>query len=617
MMDTIDRILEKLESHIRLGTYEQLESDSLELKPVPSDSGSWSERYKSACAFLNTRGGILILGIKEETVGSRKKFLYTGYRGDCEEKIRDLARGYTDRAGSAVELSDAFPPPVVKPFLDGQVVLIYIDELSADKKFVFFKGKAYKRILSGDVRVTDLEIESQEEYKENVLQARELMPVEESTLADVDLDQLNNYIQELNRPVKIETIKADIPSAQSFLERKKFVIGQKLTTLGMLVCGRNTVDFLGFRAQLHAYIDIPGTIAQDKQDYSGSVLTLMDSGFSYLLRNTYTGTASRNGGIGVPQYPEQLLRETVNNALAHRDYSINRHVIIAIRPGISVTIQNPGMFRKTLLLEKRTESADIRRIVPEAKPRNPRLADVLRVYRKWEGRGIGMATLVSLALENRIDVPYYILKSEEVALTIVSGKVLDDRMEWFLKSFDSYIGAKTSGRDLTESQKIVLAYLIKSEQANRALRYTINLSPDNNHFSDLAVLKKYGLVEELSASDDFRPIYLVDPHLMGDSHAADLYALFGESYASLHETAKDILNALYRFNNYSASPFPSAKQVSQFLWSASGRPSDIKEFDTFYRRVRYFIVKMHQEGLLEKQGPGYSLSKKTPPQPLL
>ncbi len=36
------------------------------------------------------------------------------------------------------------------------------------------------------------------------------------------------------------------------------------------------------------------------------------------------------------------------------------------------------------------------RIAPETKPRNPKLADVLRVYRKWEGRSIGMPTLVRL-----------------------------------------------------------------------------------------------------------------------------------------------------------------------------------------------------------------------------
>ena len=63
-------------------------------------------------------------------------------------------------------------------------------------------------------------------------------------------------------------------------------------------------------------------------------------------------------------------------------------------------------------------------MVPETKPRNPRLADVLRVYSKWEGRGIGMSTLVSLSLENRLDLPYFKFKSDEVTLVLQAGQLI-------------------------------------------------------------------------------------------------------------------------------------------------------------------------------------------------
>ena len=45
--------------------FEELESDTIELKPCPSTGQSWGERFKSVNAFLNTRGGLLVLGIKE------------------------------------------------------------------------------------------------------------------------------------------------------------------------------------------------------------------------------------------------------------------------------------------------------------------------------------------------------------------------------------------------------------------------------------------------------------------------------------------------------------------------------------------------------------------------
>lgn len=146
-----------------------------------------------------------------------------------------MKSGYSDKNGSNTDVSDAFRSPVIKPFLDGTVVLLYVDELAADRKYVFYRNFAYKRLLTGDTKLNDNEIAKQEEYVETVLQARELLPVDNSTLADIDLDQLNTYIQEINRPVRIETIKADIDSALSFLERKKFIQDGKRSIMHWLI----------------------------------------------------------------------------------------------------------------------------------------------------------------------------------------------------------------------------------------------------------------------------------------------------------------------------------------------------------------------------------------------
>jgi predicted HTH transcriptional regulator len=136
------------------------------------------------------------------------------------------------------------------------------------------------------------------------------------------------------------------------------------------------------------------------------------------------------------------LRETINNALAHRDYSINKQVVISITPGKQIEISNPGRFRDQLLLNHPPVDSNqipILRVVPETKPRNPKLADVLRVYRKWEGRGIGMSTLVNLSLENKLNLPYFKFKSDEVTLVLQAGLLIDSRMNELFDSRDAYI----------------------------------------------------------------------------------------------------------------------------------------------------------------------------------
>jgi predicted HTH transcriptional regulator len=96
--------------------------------------------------------------------------------------------------------------------------------------------------------------------------------VPDTRLNDLDLDTLNDYIQHLNRPIRIETMKADIESARPFLERKGFIKDERVTLLGMLVCGQHSADRLGFRCHVHGYVDVQDKIAQDKQDLIGNIL---------------------------------------------------------------------------------------------------------------------------------------------------------------------------------------------------------------------------------------------------------------------------------------------------------------------------------------------------------
>lgn len=62
------------------------------------------------------------------------------------------------------------------------------------------------------------EIERQEEYREESWHVRELRPVAGTTIDDVNLEALNDYVQQLNRPVRVETIKPDLEAARGFLE---------------------------------------------------------------------------------------------------------------------------------------------------------------------------------------------------------------------------------------------------------------------------------------------------------------------------------------------------------------------------------------------------------------
>jgi hypothetical protein len=360
-------------------------------------------------------------------------------------------------------------------------------------------------------------------------------------------------------------------------------------------------------------VDVAQEVARDKQDFVDGVLQLMEASLGYLLRSTQVGISAREGGVSVPEYPEELLRETVNNALAHRDYGINRQVIIAVKPGAYVSIQNPGTFRPHLLIEQADDAIPLRRVLPEAKPRNPKLADVLRVFRKWEGRGIGMATLVNLCLANRIDLPYYVLATEEVKLHLCSGRLLDDRMVRLFDGFDRYLGEKLRGSALSEPQQLVLAYLIKSEWANELVRYTVLLTPDNNHFVELLALERAGLIFKHPASSATHPVYVADRTLVRRDYLAELRERFGERFDAVAPLLKEVLGLVYRFDRYSKAGAVSAKETSFELWAARGGGQDIRAFDAFYRQVRRAFNALEAAGFVTKTAAtrGYSLGQRS------
>ncbi len=600
-MNTVDQILHRLSELITLQQFVDLNSNCVELKPVPADGGQWKELHKTLNAFLNTRGGIVILGVTEEGTGPQRRYKITGWMPHAEPKLKEFSRLFTDRKGINQDLSDSFPHPEIRTVLGKQVAVVYVDELAADRKFVFLQGDAYRRVMTGDHKIGDRDIESQEEFKEEATQAKELQPVAGMTIADLDLTKLNQFIFHLNQPQAIETLKPDLDAARPFLARRCFIKDDHVTILGALVCGNHPGDRLGFRSHVHGYVDVPQQIAQDKQDFVDNVIQLMESSLGYLLRKIQVGISAKAGGTSTPQYPEEVLRETVNNALAHRDYSVNKQVILAIKPGAQIAIRNPGQFRRNLLIEDANAAIPVHRILPEAKPRNPKLADVLRVYRKWEGRGIGMATLVNLCLENRIDLPFYRIYSEEVCLHLPAGKLVGDRMQLLFQSFHRYIAQRLQGASLTEEQKLVLAYLIKSEWANENLGYTILLTPDNNHFSALRDLEKAGLITKHPVSTAAYPVYVADRVLVQRSYARELNALFGEAFSQLDATAQAALGIVYRHNQFCKAPEVSARQAAFALWHDQGGANDnIKDFDTFSRKVRYTFNKLETAGFVEK-----------------
>lgn len=615
-MKVVDQILEQLEHLIQNRSFQPLETEKIEIKPSPPDKKSAKSIFQSVCAFLNTAGGIVIVGIKESQ--NPRCYEFKGYFENSENLIKSIENSFTDENGNIVHIED-YLNMEIKPFMSGQVAVLYVENLPEEKKFVYFEGHPYQRKMTGDEIISKNKIQAHQDFIREIVNARELKIVANAKIEDLNVEKLNDYIQILNKEIKIETIKADINQAIPFLQRKKFVLGNDITILGMLVCGNHPEDFIGNRCQVDGFVDSEISIVQDKKVFKDNILPLMEKSVSYVYKNIQVGVSVERGGTKLPEYPEKLIRECVNNALAHRDYAIDKYVNINIKPNEYIEFRNPGAFKQSLLIEEPNHEIPIRRIIPDAKPNNPKLADILKVFDKWEGKGIGMATLVNESLEDKIDLPYYrIYGPDSIGLFIRKGKIVDDQIAQLFETYSGFIYKKLDAAELTTEEKSVLSYIYKSEIENKKYRHTILLTPDNNHHKSLYRLEKSGLIVKHPLSNPSYPLFVVDRVLAQDNFNKEIRALLGGEFDILNNDFKKVLTEIYKSNKFSIEPDISAKQVSYRLYFLENKQiSDFREFDIFYRKIRYIVNQLEKRALIIRIGgkPKYVLNpnfKRTP-----
>jgi ATP-dependent DNA helicase RecG len=344
-----------------------------------------------------------------------------------------------------------------------------------------------------------------------------------------------------------------LPDAASFLSRRYCLSADgAVTVLGLLVFGQDPSQFLENRARLDCYFETGSQIGRDKKYLDNDILNLMDDAFAFVWGHIQVGRSALGGGRSEPEYPTELIRETINNALAHRDYTANQFVTIKVNPGKNIEIKNPGGFKQKMLLTDLTGPIAILRIIPGLpESRNPKLANVLKALEKIERQGIGMATLVSACLDNLTDLPYYDLSVPgSISLVIPSGRLLDEPTQRWINSFRGYLSDRLN-RALTLADESVLAYLYKAELLNQRRLYTILLGPSNNHFEALAALQQAGLIlEHPSASAGPSPVYVVARELTLVDFTPQIEAQTQLSLASLDHIAKIVLNIVYRYDHY-------------------------------------------------------------------
>ncbi len=349
---------------------------------------------KEMSALLNLGGGFILLGVEDD---GRVSGL-TRNRSDAEQWAMNIARQNLDPATIPMWSSIAME--------DGQVVGIV--ELPADgpgKPYKAQRGSAWTTCVR--VGSTSRAATREEEgrlYQAARLVRHEIKSVPDTGLPSLDLDRLQNYFGTVLERSAPEP--GDTDGWQRLLLNSDLLVGAgrgagervSASVAGLLLFGSNPNRRLP-QAGVTA-VAFPGAAKEyntvDEERIRGPLTSIIssrgDSLDSGVIDRTVDFVKRNMGSVAwldgarrrrKPSFPEPAVRESVVNAVAHRDYSREGTDIEVSLYGNRLEVISPGRLPNGVTVKKMREG-----VVRVA--RNELLKEILRDYGYIEHYGMGV-----------------------------------------------------------------------------------------------------------------------------------------------------------------------------------------------------------------------------------
>lgn len=378
-----------------------LESETLELKiELPSTEKLAIEMI----ALANLKGGQIIIGYDE------KKGKVVGC--DITQKLEELISNVVmDLTTPRIEYTLSY-----ETVDDKTLVIIHVHSSSFKPHYLknrdLFSG-TYVRIGSTS-RLADRETVARliREGK-NVSYDLEVL----SKPLRLEEDLLKNYVDK-----RFEVVgQKKVSMTAGTLEDLGLQRGDKTTVAGALLFTKNPQQIPELS---NAYIKIARLKKDkmgnflDRRDIFGPLAQQIEDAVSFILR--HTATAGEVRGLTrheQTQYPIEILREIVTNAVIHRDYSISGSTIRISVFDDQIEVLSPGGLPTVITLENMAE---------RQYSRNPILAKRLFEMGYFDGWGQGIDKILDWSKRERLDPPEFQDQNGQFSITIFSSKIDED-----------------------------------------------------------------------------------------------------------------------------------------------------------------------------------------------
>jgi ATP-dependent DNA helicase RecG len=383
------------------------ESSGVEFKRDTIDNRALA---KELVAFANLRGGRVILGVDDDgsVTGITRDRLEEWVMTACRDKIRPELIPYYEIIRD------------VEPGKD--VVIVQVDRGWAVHHVWHNNHRTYY------IRVGTLSREASAEELERLFQQRgafrlEVRGVSGSSAEDFDYRRLNDYFQRI-RSQGTPTID-DVDAWQNLLINTEFLIEEDerkpATVASLLLFCANPNRFLP-QAGIDA-VAYPGKekdyAAKERLSIRGPMTALIgadgivenglvEQSVEFVRRNTQVSATLADGTRREQTwtYPEEAVRETIVNALVHRDYLLSGTTVELSIYEDRLEVVSPGRLPNGITPQRMVTGC--------RSARNQLLKDVMRDYGYLEHMGMGVPRKIVKGMQKHNGTTPELIEDEEL-----------------------------------------------------------------------------------------------------------------------------------------------------------------------------------------------------------
>jgi len=262
----------------------------------------WTDTIlKTACAFANTNGGSIYIGIDDN--GNPVEL----------ENVRKLMEDIPNKIKNIIGIV-----PNVNLIEKGGNQIIKID-IESYKYPVSYKGAFYKRCGSTDTELSGAELTRFLLQKSGFVWDQTIEP--SATLEDIKLETLNHFKQLSQKRLSFISTEDDI---KLLLEKLNLIENGNLKRAAILLFGKNPRKFfITSYMQIGRFVSESEVISSDIIE--GNLFEQVEKAIEilrikYLQNRFYYEGIVRKEDLEIP---EAALREGIINAVIHRDYMIS------------------------------------------------------------------------------------------------------------------------------------------------------------------------------------------------------------------------------------------------------------------------------------------------------